>query len=140
MGKLILQVEDSVDDARLLQLAFQKAGVTNQIITVPNGEEAFCYFKGEGAYADRNKFPMPGVVLLDLKLPGTSGFDVLAWIKQQSSLKGILIVAISGHSEITQVKRAYALGANSFLTKPINEEDVVNLTNAFKGHWTFDQP
>jgi CheY-like chemotaxis protein len=139
MRKPILQVEDSADDARLLQLAFQKAGVTNQIITVQDGEEALCYLNGEGACADRNRFPMPGVILLDLKLPGISGFDVLAWIKQQSSLKEILIVVISGHSEISQLNRAYSLGAHSFLTKPINGQDVANLTNAFKEHWTFDQ-
>lgn len=138
MTKPILQVEDSADDARLLELAFQKAGVTNQIITVQNGEEAICYLKGEGIYADRDKFPMPGVILLDLKLPGISGFEVLAWGKQQSYSKGILIVAISGHSEISQVNHAYSLGAHSFLTKPINEEDIVNLTKAFKPYWTFD--
>ncbi len=136
MTKPILLVEDSDDDARLLSLVFRKAGITNQIITAPNGKEAIWYLKGEGAYADRDRFPMPDVVLLDLKLPGISGFDVLEWVIWQSSLRKILIIVISGHSEIFQVKLAYALGAHLFLTKPINEEDVANLTKAFKEYWT----
>jgi len=140
MKKPILQVEDSEDDARLLQLAFQKAGIINEIITIHSGDEAICYLKGEGAYADRATFPMPGVLLLDLKLPGTSGFEVLEWIKQQSSPPDTLLVAISGYSEMHNVNRAYKLGARSFLTKPINPEDIVNLTKAFGGYWSFKTP
>jgi CheY-like chemotaxis protein len=140
MTKPILQVEDSHDDALFLQSVFQKAGVTNPIITVKNGDEAICYLKGEGAYVTRDKFPLPGVLLVDLRLPGTSGFDVLEWVMAQPNLKGILILAITGHHEMGHVSRAYALGAHSFLTKPIKEEDVANLTKAFKGYWTFRQP
>lgn len=139
MKKCILQVEDSADDARLLQLIFQKAGVSNHIITVPNGEEAVCYLKGEGAYADRTRFPMPGVLLIDLKLPGISGFDVLEWVKQQPSLKEILLVGLSGHDEISQIGRLYKLGARSFLTKPVNLAEIMNLIKAFTGHWTLVQ-
>src|SRR5258706_12659640 len=117
MTQPILQVEDSEDDARFLQGVFQKAGVINPIITVKNGDEAICYLKGEGAYANRDKFPMPGVLLLDLRLKGTSGFDVLEWMRHQTNLKGILILVITGYHEIGQVNRAYALGAHSFLTK-----------------------
>jgi DNA-binding response OmpR family regulator len=136
--KPILQVEDSDDDARMLVLAFKKAGITNQIITVPNGEEAVCYFKGTGAYADRDKYPLPGVLLLDLKLPGINGFDLLELLIKESFVKGVLIVVISGHTEIFQVNRAYAMGAKSFLTKPIEEAEVANLIKAFQGYWTFE--
>jgi CheY-like chemotaxis protein len=140
MIKPILQVEDSDGDARLLELVFRKAGVTNQIITVPNGDEAICYFKGEGPYADRSKFPLPGVLLLDLKLPGTGGFEVLEWMKAHPAFKEMLILVITGQQELGQVNRAYALGARSFLTKPFNEQDVANITKAFGGYWSFRQP
>lgn len=140
MAKPILQVEDSDDDARLLQLVFQKAGVTNEIITLNSGDEAIRYLKGEGAYTDRSQFPVPGVLLLDLKLPGTNGFEVLEWIKREALPIEMLMVAISGYSEIFTVNRAYQLGARSFLTKPIREQDVANLLNTFKGYWMFDRP
>ncbi len=136
---IILQVEDSGDDARLLSLAFQKAGVANPIITVQNGEEAIRYFKGEGPYADRKQFPLPKVLLLDLKLPGISGFDVLESLIKESLLRGVLIVVTSGHNEMFQMNRAYSLGASSFLTKPIHPEDVRNLAKAFKKYWICDQ-
>lgn len=137
MAKLILQVEDSDDDARLLALAFAKAGIANQIITVSNGEEALCYFKGEGVYADRDKYPLPGVLLLDLKLPGINGFDLLEMLIKHSFAKEVFTVVISGHNEIFQVSRAYEMGAKSFLTKPIQQADVANLVKGFQGHWTF---
>jgi CheY-like chemotaxis protein len=140
MIKSILQVEDSEDDALLLQLAFKKAGVANPIITVSSGDEAICYLKGEGAYSDRDQFPIPKVILVDLKLPGLSGFQVLEWMKRQPQLKGILIFAITGHHEIGQVNRAYSLGARSFLTKPFDAQDVANLVKAFKGFWVFNRP
>ncbi|MDB6110547.1 MAG: response regulator receiver protein [Pedosphaera sp.] len=140
MTKPILQVEDSEDDARFLQGVFQKAGVINPIITVKNGDEAICYLKGVGAYANRDKFPVPSVLLVDLKLAGASGFDVLEWVSHQPNLNGMLTLVITGYHEIGQVNRAYVLGAHSFLTKPIKEEDVANLTKGFKGYWTFRKP
>jgi CheY-like chemotaxis protein len=136
MTKPILQVEDSEDDALLLKLAFRKIGVVNRIITVPNGDEAIGYLKGDGPYSDRDKFPRPGVVLVDLKLPGTDGFAVLDWIKHQPVQDSMLILAITGHHEIGQVNRAYSLGARSFLTKPVNAEDIANLVKGFPGYWT----
>lgn len=120
--------------------AFNKAGVTNPIITVPTGEEAILYFKAQGIYADRERFPLPRTLLLDLKLPGLSGFDVLEALINESLLKGVLIVVISAHTEVFQVRRAYSLGAHTFLTKPIHERDVVNLIRAFREFSVYDQP
>jgi CheY-like chemotaxis protein len=139
MRKLILQVEDSNDDARLLELTLSKVGVTNQLVTVQSGEEAVRYMKGEGIYADRARFPLPGVMLVDLKLPGISGFDMMELLIKESFLKAILVVVISGHGEVVQLNRAYSLGAQSFLTKPVKEVDVVNLIKAYPNPWALEQ-
>ena len=130
-----MQVEDSSDDARLLELAFQRAGITNPIVTVKTGEDALRYFKGEGVYANRAIFPPPRILLLDLKLPGMSGFDVLNSLIMESRLTNVLVVVVSGYAEIFLVRRAYALGAHTFLTKPVHDTDVANLVNAFREYW-----
>ena len=131
LGSIILQVEDSENDALLLSLAFQKAGVTNPIITVQTGWEALCYFHAEGIYADREQYPLPRTLLLDLKLPGMTGFDLLESLRKESLLNDVLVVAISGYNEINEVRRAYALGVRTLLTKPILEKDVADLVKAF---------
>jgi len=136
----ILQVEDSDNDARLLSLAFREAGVINPVITVPNAEQAICYFAGTGNYADRERFPLPGILLIDLKLPGMGGLDLLDLLTKQFSLKGVLLVVVSAYDEIFHVNRAYALGAQTFLSKPVQVQDITNMAKAFQGHWTFAQP
>ncbi|SRR5581483_8172877 len=139
MRKPVLQVEDSSDDAKLLELAFRNAGVTNEIITVESGEEALNYLKGIGPYWDRDAFPLPGVVMVDLKLPGASGFEVMEWIKARQEPADILVVAITGHNDLENIKRAYTAGAGSFLAKPINQEDVLNLARGFRKYWSIDR-
>lgn len=113
--------------------------MTNTIFTVQTGEEAIGYFKGEAIYADRQRFPLPRTLLLDLRLPGMSGFEVLESLIKDSLLKGVLIVVISAQTEIFQVRRAYSLGAHTFLAKPIHERDVVNLVKAFREFSACDQ-
>lgn len=135
----ILQVEDSENDARLLSLALRDAGVANPVITVPNGEQALQYFRGEGDFADRERFPLPGILMVDVRLPGMSGLELLELLGKQFTLKGLLVIAISAYDEIFHVNRAYAVGAQTFLSKPVHAEDILNVTKAFKGHWSFDQ-
>jgi CheY-like chemotaxis protein len=123
----ILLVDDSTDDEYLLKRTLRLSGVANPVILVGDGEEAIAYLKGEAPYADREKHPLPRVVMLDLKLPEMSGFDVLKWIKDQPSLKELLVVVISQHDEVEQIRRAYELGASSFLSKPCRKEDLQDL-------------
>lgn len=140
MRKPILQVEDSSDDARLTELGFRKAGVTNPIITLTSGEEAISYFRGEGIYADRKKFPIPAVLLIDIKLPGISGFELMEVLVKEAWHNGIVIVLTSGHDELYQLRRGYTLGAHTFLTKPVRDQDLINLIEAFPAFWSFEQP
>lgn len=127
----ILVADDSADDALLLKLALKKAKVVNAVFTVPDGEEAIAYLKGEGQYADREQYPFPVLLLVDLLMPRKSGFDVLAWLKENPKPK-LGVVVLSGVTEVKEMTRASALGAHSFLIKPLHVQDFLNLVHAIK--------
>jgi CheY-like chemotaxis protein len=134
--KIILLVEDDPNDVLLIQRAFQKAGLNNSLKVVRNGEEALEYLSGEDAYADRERFPLPFLVLLDLKMPGTDGFEVLAWARSIPNLKRLLVVVLTSSNLQADVDKAYELGANSYLVKPVEFDDMVNLIQRFEAYWT----
>ncbi len=131
----ILLVEDNDDDVFLMRHALNGAGVTNPVFEVDTGQEAVDYLSGAGRYADRTQYPMPVVVFLDLKLPLMSGHEVLAWIRSQRQLESLLVVVLTSSNEPTDVRRSYSLGANSFLVKPLNARQVVDLAKAFNWSW-----
>src|SRR5580765_5095451 len=113
--KTILQVDDDANDIFMLQHAMKKVGVTNPLQVATNGQEAIDYLQGAGKFADREKFPFPYLVLLDLKLPYVMGLDVLRWIRQQPPTPMVVIV-LTASAEETDIASAYRLGANGFLT------------------------
>jgi CheY-like chemotaxis protein len=132
---LILVVEDLEDDAILIRRAFRKGNVLNPLHIVRSGEEAIAYLKGEGQYSNRSEYPLPDLVLLDLKLPGKDGYDVLRWIREQPSLSALRIVVLTSSNQIRDVNMAYQLGANSFLVKPVDFDDFVAVAKAISGYW-----
>lgn len=132
---LILVVEDREDDVLLLKRAFAKAKVLNPFHFVRSGEEAVAYLKGEGRYANRDEFPLPELMLLDLKMPGMDGFDVLRWVKAQPEFKALRIVVLTSSDAIKDVNLAYQLGANSFLVKPVEFQKFVEVSHAIQGYW-----
>lgn len=134
--KIILLVEDDPNDVLLIQRAFQKAGLHNSLKVVRNGDQAIEYLSGENSYADRDRFPSPFLVLLDLKMPGTDGFEVLAWTRNSPSLKRLLVVVLTSSNLQADVDKAYELGANSYLVKPVEFDDMVNLIQRFEAYWT----
>ncbi|MGH7968404.1 MAG: response regulator, partial [Limisphaerales bacterium] len=113
----VLLIEDASDDAFMVQLSFEKSQITHSIFAVSDAQQAIDYLKGSGPYADRQRFPMPRLVLLDLSLPGTTGFEFLEWLRSDSELKSLPVVVLSGSLNAGDVARAYQLGANSFLEK-----------------------
>jgi CheY-like chemotaxis protein len=115
----ILLVDDCESSLFLMHTAFKMAKCDNPLQDAHDGEEAIAYLKGEGPYGDRNKFPLPTVMLLDLNMPKKNGFDVLAWVRAQPVLKRLTIVIVTASERIEDVERAFDLGANSFLVKPI---------------------
>lgn len=135
MAKTILLAEDSQDDVNLFMHVMRKSGLQNPVMTVRNGEEVIAYLKGEGGFADRNKNPMPEILMLDLKMPRMDGFQVLEWMRSQAHLKKLLVVVLSHLGETREINQAYDLGADSYLTKPVTTADLVNLTGHFGGYW-----
>jgi CheY-like chemotaxis protein len=129
---LILVVEDNPDDVLLIRRAFVRAGVTNPCRILNTGEEAIDYLNGAGRFSDRDRYPRPALVLLDLRLPGKDGFEVLRWIRAKDQYKDIRIVVATASDEIREANRAYQLGANSFLVKPLEFENSDALISMLK--------
>jgi len=132
---VFLLVDDNEDHVMLLRRAFLKSNVLNPLQVVRNGQEAILYLQGAGRYRNRSEFPLPKIVLLDLKMPGVDGFDVLRWIRQQPELRALRVVVLTSSDAIRDVNLAYELGANSFLVKPMDFEDLAQLTQAIRGYW-----
>src|SRR5437899_6641011 len=133
--EIILLVDDDANDILLIQRAFQKAGFRDNLKVVHDGEQAIRYLSGQDEYADRQKCPMPFLVLLDLKMPGMDGFDVLTWIRREPELKRLLVVVLTSSNLQSDVDRAYELGANSYLVKPVEFDEMVHLVQRFEAYW-----
>jgi CheY-like chemotaxis protein len=134
--KAILLVEDMENDAQILTAEFQRAGLANRIVWLSSAREALAYLSGEERYADRERFPFPTVLILDLKMPEADGFTVLQWIAARPQLRRLFTIVLSALEDTKSVQKAYSLGANSYLSKPINSFDIANLVQFFKGYWT----
>jgi CheY-like chemotaxis protein len=131
----ILVAEDDENDIVILSYAFKQAGLPHTLERVADGEAAIHYLKGEGTYANRAKFPLPDLFLLDLKMPKVSGFEVLAWLQTQPALDDIPVVVLSG-SELEEDKLETAkLGANAFHTKPNDFRKAVKLAQELDARW-----
>jgi CheY-like chemotaxis protein len=133
--KTILLAEDNEDDVFFMKRAILRANVAEHLQIVQDGEEAVAYLSGTGPYQDRDKFPLPCLILLDLKLPLLSGLEVLKWIRAQRHLESIVIVVLTSSRESSDIQRAYDLGANSYLVKPAAAEDLIELIKALKAYW-----
>ena len=131
----ILLVEDNYDDVLLIRRAFRKAKINPPMSIAADGDEAIAYLNREGQYADKEKFPVPTLILLDLKLPRRSGLEVLAWIRQQPKLKHLLVVVLTSSKESSDLAEAYDLGVNSYLVKPIKFQDFVCLIELIDRYW-----
>ena len=132
---VILLVDDDQNDRFLLRRAFNKTGVINPVHEVGDGQAAITYLKGEGPYSDRNRFPFPKIIILDLKMPMMDGFQVLEWIRSTLPAQSLLIIVLSNVHEVRYLNRAYELGANSFISKPGNEQDLNGLVASFRDPW-----
>lgn len=132
---VILVAEDNEDHVMMIRRAFRQSGLVNPVQVVRDGEEAIAYLKGDGPYANRAEYPLPCLLLLDLKMPNKNGFEVLEWLRSQPALSALRVVVLTTSGEMNDINRAYQLGANSFLTKPVDFRDFVQLTTALKGYW-----
>ena len=128
----LLLVDDSEDDIDLMRSAFKIAAFNWPVHVAHNGEEAIAYLKGESPYRDRNTFPLPAVMLLDLNMPMKNGFDVLTWVRSQPGLKRLTVVVLTASMRREDVEHAFDLGANAFLVKPGAMEDLIAMMRSLR--------
>jgi CheY-like chemotaxis protein len=131
----VLYVEDDPNDVFFMQDAFQEVGISEPLQVVRDGQEAVDYLAGASPFEDREKFPLPCLVLLDLQMPKRDGLSVLDWIRSQPSLKGMVVIVLSSSAHPKDIDRAYELGANSFVVKPVSVLERIELTKRFKDWW-----
>ena len=131
----ILHVEDDPNDVLLLQRAFKKSGANATLQSVGDGERALAYLSGASEYAERSRYPMPNMVLLDLKMPRKSGLEVLEWIRAQQNLRRLIVVVFTSSKHDQDVNRAYELGANSYMVKPVGFDSLTELSKLLYHYW-----
>jgi CheY-like chemotaxis protein len=136
--RTILAVEDVDDDVFFLKRALREARIANPLQVVTDGQQALDYFEGKNGYADREKFPLPFLVLLDLKLPYVMGLDVLKWIRQQRQFDGVLVVVLTSSQQDSDLTATYRLGGNSYLVKPPTRDKLSELVKTLGDLWPRD--
>lgn len=132
----ILIVEDDPNDVLFLKRALKKNEIYNPVYTVADGEEAIAYLSSLGKYLDRSAYPFPGVIILDLKMPRKNGLEVLEWIKDHPQYRVIPTIVLTSSKLNEDVIKAYGLGANSYMVKPSNFDDLQNMMKKAHEYWT----
>jgi len=131
----VLLVEDDLNDIFLVKRAFKKAQIQNPLQVVTDGQEAIHYLRGGGRYADREAYPLPKLVVMDIKMPRRTGFEVLEWAKHDGPLRRIPIVIVSSSDNPADINRAYELGANAYMVKPVDYRAVEKLFESITHYW-----
>src|SRR5215204_6896678 len=130
---VILLAEDREDDIILVKKSFARAYISNPLQIVRDGEEAIAYLEGEGKFSNRAEYPLPDLVLLDLKMPRKDGLEVFKWIRQHPTLRGLPVVVLTSSESMRDVNAAYQAGANSFLVKPMDFENFIEMSRFIGG-------
>jgi CheY-like chemotaxis protein len=131
----ILVAEDNPNDALFLKRAFLRAGINSPMQFVSDGEEAINYLGGSAPFKDRESFPLPNVLILDLKMPRLNGFDVLKWVRQQPGLRRLPVIVFTSSSDPGDVDLAHELGANAYAIKPAGADDLSTTVQAIEKYW-----
>jgi CheY-like chemotaxis protein len=135
MPKRVLIAEDDPSDVFLLQRAFTAAQVPATLHVVRDGQEAIDYLEGQDSYSDRSTYPLPDLLLLDLKMPRLNGFDVLNWLRNKPGLKRLMVTVLTSSDQPKDINRAYDLGANSYLLKPHALAELSELIKRVQKYW-----
>jgi CheY-like chemotaxis protein len=131
----VLLVEDDLNDIFLVKRAFKKARIPNPLQIVTDGVEAIHYLQGDGKYADRDHYPLPSLIVMDIKMPRKSGFEVLEWIKSDGVMKRIPVVIVSSSDQPDDIDKAYEYGANAYMIKPVDFRAVEGLFTSITHYW-----
>ena len=131
----ILLAEDEENDVFLMRRAFVRAEIPNPLVVVRNGRETIDYFSGAGAYSDRKQFPLPGLVLLDLKMPAMGGFDVLQWLRARPEFDLLPVVVLTSSMLQLDVEKSRQIGVHDYRVKPHQFEDLVRMLKDVRSCW-----
>jgi CheY-like chemotaxis protein len=131
----ILIIEDDPNDVLFLQLAFKKAGITNPVQIAKDGREALKYLFGEGSFSDRERFPIPYLVFLDLKLPQVPGLEVLKTVREKPEFNSTVIIVLTSSSDPRDIDASYQHGANAYLVKPSGIDALTATMQSVKEFW-----
>jgi len=131
----ILYAEDEENDIFFLQHALEQNRSPHSLSAVPDGEQAIEYLAGKGAFANRSRYPLPILVLLDINMPKKTGLEVLEWIRQQPHLKSLPVLMLTSSSRPEDMDNARHFGANDYLAKPSNPADLVALVKSIHDRW-----
>lgn len=134
----ILVIEDDYNDRFFVQRIFKKVNSPAELQFAIDGEDAIHYLAGVGKYQDRTQFPLPGLILLDIKMPKVNGFEVLQWLKNQEGLKRLPVTVLSSSTIQSDIDRAYELGANAYLVKPVSYEQLEKVYNRASEFFTVE--
>jgi CheY-like chemotaxis protein len=118
-----------------MRRAIKTAGIENRVLVVEDGQTAIEYLGGQGVFSDRHMHPLPGIILLDLKLPRVSGLEVLEWIRKNPGTRSVVVIILTSSNQPSDMKKAYQLGANSFVVKPGGFEELQDFAKGFKAYW-----
>jgi CheY-like chemotaxis protein len=132
---IVLVVEDNENDFLLLERAFRKAEIPASLKWVKDGTEARAYLAGEGRYHSRMEHPLPVFIVADLKMPRMDGFELLEWVRSKPLLKRLPFVFLTSSNQAPDINKAYEMGANSYLVKPGNFQDLVLLSSSLRAYW-----
>lgn len=134
----VLVADDDNNDVFFLRRAFQKAGLCCPVLDVPDGEKAICYLSGSDGFSDRNRFPIPSLFFLDLKMPKVSGFEVLEWLQKHNGLGNMKVVVLSSSNLQTDMQKARALGAHDYRVKPADIDDMITMVKDVADQWLIE--
>ncbi len=131
----VLHVEDDDNDRLLVRIACRNTNLPIRLAGVGDGEQAIAYLRGDDAYGDRDRYPFPNLILLDLKLPRKTGFEVLEWIRRQEQLRNLPVIIFSSSGLESDEKRAFNNGANSYSVKPCSLDPLVEMVKQIHRRW-----
>ena len=131
-NEYIFLVEDNEDDVVLLKYALEEAGIRNPLHWVQSVEAAMNYLAGQGEYADRILYPIPGIIFVDLKLPGRSGHDLLQWMNLREELAHVVRIVLTGSNDPRDRRAAIQLGANCYLEKPLTPDQLISPSRSLR--------
>jgi len=131
-----LIVEDNEDDIFFVERIFKQIGARCELKFARDGIEAIEYLSGKGAFQDRAKYPMPTIILMDLKMPRRNGFEVLEWMHNQAEIRLIPTIVVTSSTLQEDVTRAYRLGANAVMNKPVDKDSLLQMLKSFHIYWT----